>query len=155
MISENQEDASIKVPPAEAARAGVVEVPAPAETTNGMVYIFPFLCSVAGQPVSIEIPAETRREAEFALSKYPDLTIVGALTARPHPDCFKERQVFNLKQAAAFLGLEYDTVQSLQGGSKKTKKKPHLALPKAANGRSMFTRRRLISYACAVNEKPE
>lgn len=132
---------------------------APKETTNGLLYIFPFLVRVRNCPEAvkagedhwdlqvIEIPAETQNEARYVLEQDPDVKIISAMTGRPHPDCFRERQIFDLKMAAAFVGLGYDTL---------SRKANHGGIAKSANGEPLFTRARLIhTFARAKNENED
>lgn len=125
----------------------------PKETTHGLLYIFPFLCRVREDEASstwklqvIEIPAETLNEARFVLEEDPDVKIVSVSTGRPHWDCLKDCQIFDLQKAAAYSGLEYSTM---------SKKVSSGELPKAANGDPRFTLRRILNLFRAKGERDE
>lgn len=150
MLRETQSDAAAEKSSETKAAAREATLKEPAETTNGLLYIFPFLCrqyltETDWRSVVIEIPAETLLQAQFVIEQDPALKIVRACTGRAHPDCLRERQVFNLKQAAAYLGIAYDTM----------KKKCGADIVKSANGEPWFTRYRLNKWACAQGETPQ
>lgn len=115
--------------------------------TFKLIYIFPFLVRYRISEeqwglMQLEIPAETKEEAEHGLES-EDLVILKRCKARIHPDNFKERIIFPTALAAAFIGMEYQTFLN---------QKP---VVKAANGKPLYTRARLIAYARAKGETAE